>query len=454
MGSAVGTLLGGGSNNSGFTASSANILNPTTVQQAQDAYTAANTGVTQQQALAQALAAQGTQGMNSQAALAQALQAQANGQGPNPAQAALAQNTAANTSNQAALMAGQRGSAANAGLIARQAAQQGAVNQQNSIGQAATLGAQQQLAAQQQQQQLAATQIGQQATANQSYNQAAQGEQQNLLNSIAQQNNANVGMQSNINNANASIANTNANNTANSLGGLINGAGGVLGNVATGLFSGGASGAGGLLAGGAGDAVGALGGALPAIGEGLMDAAPAVMMAAKGGMVRQNDVKPPVGSNPKLAQVQAKDRLPLPQHIKGMASIYHPHILRMADGGDVSDVQTPTQDNTVHAPSEVQDPSTVSKDSPLRIKTFMGGGQIPGKPKVNHNDVKNDVVPAMLTPKEIVLPLSVTQADDAPEKAKAFVEALLKKQGKSASGKEHSDFKEALKRAISSRKSA
>jgi hypothetical protein len=79
------------------------------------------------------------------------------------------------------------------------------------------------------------------------------------------------------------------------------------------------------------------------------------------------------------------------------------------------------------------------------------GGKVPGTPKVARNDPKNDVVPAMLTPKEIVLPLSVTQSSNAPEAAKQFVARILGKD-KTPPKKEMSDFKIALNRAISSRK--
>lgn len=75
----------------------------------------------------------------------QQLQGVANGTGPNPAMAALNQQTGQNVANQAALMAGQRGAGANIGLLARQAAQQGAATQQQAVGQGATMQAQQSL---------------------------------------------------------------------------------------------------------------------------------------------------------------------------------------------------------------------------------------------------------------------------------------------------------------------
>ncbi len=226
-------IFGGlGGSGGGFSGSYASdIQNPTTTAQAQQSYADQQAALAQQQGLITAL--QGQHGIqnqsnvfNQQQGLANQLQAQTQGAGPNPAQAQLAQNTAANTQNQAALMAGQRGTGANAGLLARQAGQQGAANQQASIGQAATLQAQQQLAAQQQLQQqqqamagLSSTQTGQLQNAIGGQNQYALQGQQNILNGIAAQNNAAVGMQSNINNVNAGIQGGNQSNQAGLLGG-------------------------------------------------------------------------------------------------------------------------------------------------------------------------------------------------------------------------------------------
>lgn len=85
--------------------------------------------------------------------LANALQQQTQGGGPNPALQQLANTTGQNVSQQAALMAGQRGAGANVGLMARQAAGVGAGVQQQAVGQGALMRMQQQLAAQQQLQQ-------------------------------------------------------------------------------------------------------------------------------------------------------------------------------------------------------------------------------------------------------------------------------------------------------------
>ena len=63
--------------------------------------------------------------------------------------------------------------------------------------------------------------------------------------------------------------------------------------------------------------------------------------------------------------------------------------------------------------------------NPQLAQMLMGtGGAVPGQPLTDHNSLKNDVVPSLLSPKEIVLPLSVTMAPDAPQRAAQFVEQL------------------------------
>ena len=63
--------------------------------------------------------------------------------------------------------------------------------------------------------------------------------------------------------------------------------------------------------------------------------------------------------------------------------------------------------------------------------SFAKGGEIKGRAKFNGDTRSNDTVPALLSPGEIVLPRSVAQDEDAPEKSKKFVEAI-KKQKKPA----------------------
>ncbi len=64
-------------------------------------------------------------------------------------------------------------------------------------------------------------------------------------------------------------------------------------------------------------------------------------------------------------------------------------------------------------------------------KVASKGGEIKGRAKFNGDTRTNDTVPALLSPGEIVLPRSVAQDEDAPEKSKKFVEAI-KKQKKPA----------------------
>lgn len=237
----IGSLLGIGGNGSNYQAQGTNVLQPTTVDQANNAYGQTQSGISQQQNFLNALQAQNGIGNQSdvfgqQQGLAALLAQQALGNGPNPALTQLAQTTGQNIAAQNALMAGQRGSGANAGLIARQAANLGSNVQQQAAGQGATLRAQQQLAAQQalgQQQAnmagLATQQVGQQANALGGYNNAAQGQQQNLLSGIANQNNSNVQMQGNINSANAGVAGVNAQQQGGILGGLLGGVGTLVG---------------------------------------------------------------------------------------------------------------------------------------------------------------------------------------------------------------------------------
>ena len=57
------------------------------------------------------------------------------------------------------------------------------------------------------------------------------------------------------------------------------------------------------------------------------------------------------------------------------------------------------------------------------------GAVVPGNAKVAGDSPQNDVVNAKLSPKEVVLPRSVTMAKDAPERAKKFMEEIMKQQG-------------------------
>jgi hypothetical protein len=216
--------IGGISSALGLNAASANITPGTNSAQLNNAYQGANNAINAQVGLTNTLTPQAQAAVNAQNQILAEQQAIAQGAGPNPAQAQLAQATGTNVANQAALAAGQRGGAGNVGLLERQAAQQGVQAQQGAAGQAATLEAQQQIAAQQNAAQLAAQQIAQTQGATTNLNTAQQNEQNILQNANAAQNNAAVGMQSNINNVNAQ-------NNQGILGGITSGLSSLTGGL-------------------------------------------------------------------------------------------------------------------------------------------------------------------------------------------------------------------------------
>lgn len=308
-------------------------------------------------------------------ALASQLQAQALGQGPNPAQAALAQNTGTNVANQAALAAGQRGASSNVGLMQRNIAQQGASTQQQAVGQAATLGAQQQLAAQQnlaQQQGLIGGQLAQQ-----------QGIQNQLLGNLtgaagAQNQNAvsNYGQAQGVN---ASTAAQNAQGAQKTLGGLLGGAGAVLGT----LFADG----------------GEVEKSTPLPGQPSM---PNIPFMAEGG--EADPLGPQSFAGKFLSGDSSKDSggSSLGDNLKQVAPMA---LAAMNSGGAV--------------PHVVEGEKLAAK-----------GMMVPGKAKVSGNSLKNDTVPAMLSPGEVVINREIMQSDNPPQKAAEFVQKVMMKHGK------------------------
>lgn len=214
------TGIGGINAGLGLAAPSGNIQQGTNAAQLNNAYTGANNAINAEVGLANTLTPQAATGVNAQNQVLAEQLAIANGAGPNPAQAQLAQATGTNVANEAALLAGQRGASGNVGLAAKNIGTQGAGTLQNAAGQAATLEAQQQIAAQQNAATIAANQIAQTQGATTALNTAQQNEENILENANTSGNNAAVGMQSNINNVNA------ANNQ-----GLLGGISSALGTV-------------------------------------------------------------------------------------------------------------------------------------------------------------------------------------------------------------------------------
>lgn len=193
----IGKTVAGALGFAGSEGAAAPLISGATKEQADQAYANTQTGLAQQQAFLQALQAQN--GIQNQSDVYNQLGQVAAGQGPNPAQAMLAQQTQANIANQAALAAGQRGAGQNVGMIARQAGQQGGNLQQQSVGQGATMQAQQSLNALGQQGNMAGQMVGNLGQAGQAYSQSALGQQGNVLGAIGGQNQAAVQNQKLIN---------------------------------------------------------------------------------------------------------------------------------------------------------------------------------------------------------------------------------------------------------------
>lgn len=443
----IGSSLSGGKG-AGFQANSGTILNPTTVQQAGDTYNSSQNALGQQQAFLNALQAQN--GLTNQSSVYNQLQGITNGTGPNPAQAQLAQATGANTANQAALMAGQRGSGANAGLIARQAAQQGAANQQNAAGQAATLQAQQSLNALNAQGSLAGQQVANQAAATSGLVGGTQNEQGLILQGIQGQNNANVQMQSNMNTANAGIAQGNQSFQQ----GLIGGVGQAVGLAQGGDVPAYASGV--YLADNDPSA--------PPANWGASEATPMPQIA--GPSQSELSAKPIAapsiatptqstqvsGSKSKAANfLQNQESGPHGGNVKAgamLGSSIGGGLIGKLLGGPSTAPTTPlppTPMPNVGGPAGATDIGSSNSDLanavayggvPMKrmdtkkpAKNLKGGGKVPGKAKHKGDTLKNDTVPAMLSPQEIVIPRSIATHPNAPTLAAKFVAATLAKQG-------------------------
>ena len=62
------------------------------------------------------------------------------------------------------------------------------------------------------------------------------------------------------------------------------------------------------------------------------------------------------------------------------------------------------------------------------IRGALDHHRVPGKAKVDNDADKNDTVPAMLTPGEVVLPLSIMHSENPGESVKRFVDRLIAKE--------------------------
>lgn len=350
-----------------FRAGSATIQPGTNQTQLNDAYTGANNAINAQTGLVDETRPGVTQGLGAQNTLSQQLTAEANGQGPNPAQAALSQSTGRNVATTASQLAGVRGGSANVGLLARQIGQQGAATQQQAVGQAATLEAQQKLAAQQELQNLATTQVGQGTGAVTTLNQEQQNEQNILQGANTSGNNAAVAMQSNINNANAATAAANQNANANTAGGLMSAFSGASG---TSMLSSLGLAKGGLV---------------------KMDKGGNVLDAAARKHIAPNNFALPGGRYPihdisharnALARVSQNGTPDEKRKVRAAVHKKYPSLAgkKMAEGGDVSEEVTfqPTPSDSSNGPSVSSTPSlpadTTSFAQSMQASGKGGGG--------------------------------------------------------------------------------
>ncbi len=404
------------------------------------AYTHAGNALGKQSNLAKTLTPGTQQGAGNQATLADMYLNQAQGNGPNPAQAQLNQNTGANIAQQAALMAGQRGAGGNAGNLAEQSARQGAATQQQAVGQAATMGAQQQLAAEQNLQNLSASQVGQGQQAIQGLNNAAQNEQNILQGANTAYNNAQVGMQSNLNNVNAAIAAGNQTNNANLIGGL----------TAT----------------GAAGASWAKGGMIPEKEEYKNQEMPwhKIHKMADGGITGQQTTAPQsfVGNwlsstvdtaGPTVApSANIETEALAQQQQKKSSKDKKPEEKSQVSSGEMDSAMADSQATGASDLSEVGGASdlgatmfadaggVVGKFGPLLALLAKGGllkdgGKVkPHDPseeaQVSGDSLKNDKIPTMLSSGEIVIPRHITMGPNAPARAAQFVAQQLAKRGK------------------------
>lgn len=392
-----------------------------TASQLQTAQDLSGQALGTQQGFVNQLAGQTSGAVAAQQQLQAQLQQQAQGQGPNPAAAALAQQTAANTQTGAALAAGQRGASQNAGLIARQVGQQTAATQQAGVGQAATLEAQQQLAAQGQLQNLAASQIGQVGSAEGQQTGSVLSNQGQLLNAQGAQQSANAG-----------IANTNAK-------GQQQIAGGVAGGLGSALF--GASG-GMVPSYDAGGAV-APAGSGPSVPSSWSGRFLAGLTNPGGTNTPQQKATPVVGDSTTLSQGSSKAA-------SGAMGTLQKIFGGITGGGGISatpdasaagagatDLATDVamvgykggEVKAMLSPGEKYiPPQKVAAVAKGKESLDKAGKTVPGKPKIKGDSLKNDIVPATLKAGGVVIPNHIMQAKDPGEKARKFVEAILAKQ--------------------------
>lgn len=459
----AGTIMGALGLNNQFQASGANIQQGTNVDQLMAAYKQAQDAIGAQQNIAQTFQPGAANAMSAQDQLLAQQMAMARGEGPNPAQAALEQATAKNVANQAALMANQRGAGANVGMMARQAAQQGADTQQQAAGQSATLQAQQQIAAQQAAATTAAQQAAQAQGAAAAQNQAIQNEQNVLQGANTAYSNAAVGMQSNINNVNAQTAMANQQMAGKGIGGVMSAISGALGFSEGGAVEkdhhvklaemnsaslkhhyadGGPIGPSPLVVNNTQPMVPQGANYLPvqSMGGPSVEATPDMSKLHYQGEEKK-EKKEKEATHPEIASITSDDPMAGGAlDVEGVPGSSVGEFLNAAEGGAINP-------NHCHGPhkSHVANflakggkvPAMVSPGeiylNPEQVRQVIHEGQNPmkigqrvgGKAKVKGDSLKNDTVPMDLEEGGVVIPRHITTHKMAPEKAELFVHRAM-----------------------------
>lgn len=387
----------------------------TGIQNAQELYLKQMERLQQQENFARALGAQSPQAIQQQMMLGKELAGAVRGQGPSVAQSQLDETTRQNIQRQAALMQSQRGASANLGLLQRNVASTGADIQQQAAGQAATLRAQEMLAARQQLAGLTGQQLGQISEAQKMGILGTSGAYQTEQQAIAERNRIN-----------AQIAAGNQQFQTGLVGGLIGGATTALKGMAEGgevqndddedldnfytSFSRAMTAPqpnqsqnyqSGQMAGqGAGQAIG----------------------KTLSGLFKKGPSGQTTGG---YAGANLGVQTAMPQMVNPMANAANIGALNLgfSQGGKVPAMVSPGEKYL--PPGEVKKVASGQK-SPL-----SAGKTIPGKAKVKGDSYENDTVKATLQEGGIVIPRSVMQSENPAEKARQFVAAVLaKKQAK------------------------
>jgi hypothetical protein len=346
--------------------------------------------ITQQQAFLNAINNQG--GLNAsqagifgqQQALANQFGQLASGQGPNPAQAQLAQNTGQNMQQQAAMMAGARGAQSNPGLIGREAAQVGGNIQQQAVGQAATMQAQQQLAGMQalaaqqgQMANLATAGVGQQQTALSQLGAQTQNYQQMMQQGLTSQNQQQLQAQM----GQADLAKQGMSGGQGLVGGLL---GGVAAGASKLLFAG--------------------GGTVPDSPTSIQQNTDNKLGKSILGQFASNMGTSFGGNGTSQGGPSAV--------FKGANSFGN----ALGTGLANAFTSTPLSATT-------PTPMGASDLNPGAMAQYASdGGEVGGKAKIKGDSEKNDTVPAMLSPGEVVIPRS--HVND-PHKTAEFLNHLM-----------------------------